>query len=49
MALQVRDKSTGGAAESPKVVERSFVGDFVAVIVMGGLAKRVQHLIWSLI
>jgi len=47
IALQLRDKSTGVAAESPKVVERSFVRDFIAVIVVRGLAKCLQHLVWS--
>jgi hypothetical protein len=47
MALRLGDKSTGIAAESLKVVERSFVRDFIAVIVVRGLAKCMQHLIWS--
>jgi hypothetical protein len=46
MALRLRDKSTGIAAESPKVVERSFVRDFIAVVVRG-LAKCMQHFVWS--
>jgi hypothetical protein len=53
MALGLRDKSTGIAAESPKVVERSFVRHFIGVIVVRGLAKCLQHLtcswIWCLI
>jgi hypothetical protein len=39
MALRLGDKSTGVAAESLKVVERSFVQNFIAVIVVRGLAK----------
>jgi hypothetical protein len=47
MALWLGDTLTGVAAESPKVVERSFLCDFIAVIVVRGLAKCFQHLIWS--
>jgi hypothetical protein len=46
MALQFGDNSTGIAAGSPKVVERSFVRDFIAVVVRGP-AKCMQHLLWS--
>jgi hypothetical protein len=49
MPLKLRDELIGKAAELPKVVDRSFVQDIIAVIVMGGLAKCMQHLIWSLI
>jgi hypothetical protein len=47
MTLQLGDKSTGIAAESPKVVARSFVWDFIAIIVVSGLAKCLQHHVWS--
>jgi hypothetical protein len=47
MALRLRDESTGVAAKSPKVVERSIVQHFIAVIVVRGLAKCLQHLVWS--
>jgi len=47
MALQLGDQSTGVAAESPEVVERSCVRDFIAIIVVGGLAKCLLHLVWS--
>jgi len=53
MALWLGYKSTGIAAESLKVVERSFVRDFIASIVVSGLAKCLHHLecswIWCLI
>jgi hypothetical protein len=47
MALWLGDKSTGIEAESPKVVERSFLRDFIPIIVMRGLVKCLQHLVWS--
>jgi hypothetical protein len=47
MALRLRDKSTGIAAKSSKVVERSFARDFIDVIVVRGLAKCMQHLVGS--
>jgi len=47
MALRLGDKSTGVAAESSKVVERRIVRDFIAMIVVRGLAKCLQHLVWS--
>jgi len=47
LALRFGDKSTGIAAESPRVVERSFEPDFIAVIVVRGLAKCMQQFVWS--
>jgi len=41
--------STGMLAELVTLVEKSFPVDFIAIIVMGGLAKYIQHLIWRLI
>ena len=49
MALRLGDKLTGVAAESRKVVEKSFVRDFIAIIVAKGLAKCLHHVVWSLI
>jgi hypothetical protein len=49
MVLRLGDKSTAIAAESLKVVERSFVQDFIVIIVVSALAKSLQHRIWSLI
>jgi hypothetical protein len=47
MALRHGDKSTGVAVQLPNVVERSFVRDFIAISVLSGLAKCLQHLVWS--
>ena len=47
MAFRLGDKSTGAAAESLKVGETSFVRDFIAIIVVRGLAKCLLHLVWS--
>jgi len=49
MSLQLGDRLIGEAAASLKVVERSFVQDFIAVIAMGGRANHVEHFIWGLI
>jgi hypothetical protein len=46
-ALVLRDKLTGIAAESPKVVQMCIVRDFIVLNVVRGLAKCMQHLIWS--
>ena len=45
MALRLGDKPTGIAAESPKVVERSFVRDFIPILGVRGLAKCLPHLV----
>jgi hypothetical protein len=45
--LLLSDKSTGVAAESPMLLERRFVQDFIAVIVVRGLGNSFEHLIWS--
>jgi hypothetical protein len=47
MVLKLGHKSTGLAAELLKVMERSIVRDFIAIIVARGIAKCMQHLIWS--
>jgi hypothetical protein len=47
MALKLGHKSTGVAAELLKVMERSVVRDFIAIIVARGIAKCMQHLICS--
>jgi hypothetical protein len=39
MALRLGDQWTDVAAKSPKVVKRSFIQDFIDIIVVRGLAN----------
>jgi hypothetical protein len=45
--VAVWGNSTGIADKSPKVMEKRFVRNYIAVLVVRGLVKRKQHLIWS--
>jgi len=45
--LWLRDKLTGVAAKSPKEMKRGFVHDCLAINDVIGLAKCMQHLVWS--
>jgi len=47
MALQPWDVLTGIVVELPKVVQRSIIWEFIAVIALRMLAKHMQHLMWN--
>lgn len=47
LALGFRDLSAGLAAETPTVMERSFVRDCIAILALSELAKYIRHLVWS--